>query len=141
MNLSKKNVLLTIEYERPNLGDLPFLPNVKGNLTGSCTKLTETSFDLIFKDMVKAQDDILYSPSQDVNTIEDGYAIFDASLVFEDHNDRWTATVFVKNIATNSTLLQSSPTILLFAEWLQHRYGRDAARALVLKCVTGGSKQ
>ena len=57
------------------------------------------AFDMVLKGMVRAQDEVLYSLSQDEYTIEDSYAIFDASVVFQGHSDHWDATLFVKNIA------------------------------------------
>ncbi|MDE0952251.1 MAG: TonB-dependent receptor [Halioglobus sp.] len=115
-------------------GDLPFSPEWKGNLAASYTVPLEGSFDLIFKSMVRAQDEIQYSLSQDVNTIEDGYAVFDASVVFQDHSDRWTATVFVKNIADKfyaSAILPNNPNIAPNA--YNHRYGKDAGRTFGLE--------
>ena len=115
-------------------GDLPFSPKWKGNLAASYSVPLEGSFDLIFKSMVRAQDEIQYSLSQDVNTIEDGYAIFDASVVLQDHSDRWTATVFVKNIANKfyaSAILPNNPNILPNA--YNHRYGKDAGRTFGLE--------
>ncbi|MCP5195151.1 MAG: TonB-dependent receptor [Pseudomonadales bacterium] len=110
-------------------GDLPFSPKWKGNLAASYTVPLEGSFDMVFKSMVRAQDEIQYSLSQDVNTIENGYAIYDASVVLQDHSDRWTATVFVKNIADKfyaSSIQPNNPNIL--PNGYNHRYGKDAGR-------------
>lgn len=110
-------------------GELPFAPKWKGNLAASYTVPLDGSFDLILKTMVRAQDEVQYSLSQDAHTIEDGYAIYDASVVFEDHSDRWRATVFVKNIGDTfyaSSIQPNNPNIL--PNGYNHRYGKDARR-------------
>jgi iron complex outermembrane receptor protein len=115
-------------------GDLPFSPDWKGNLAASYTLILDGPFNLVFKGMVRAQDEIQYSLSQDVNTIEDGYAIYDASVVFQDHSDRWTATVFVKNIADKfyaSSIQPNNPNLL--PNGYNHRYGKDAGRTFGLE--------
>ena len=53
---------------------------------------------MVFNGLLRAQDDVLNSITQDENTILDSYAIFDASVIIADQNDRWEATVLVKNI-------------------------------------------
>jgi iron complex outermembrane receptor protein len=115
-------------------GDLPFSPKWKGNLAASYFVSLEGTFDLTFRGMVRAQDEIQYSLSQDANTIEDGYAIFDASVMLEDHSDRWTATVFVKNIADKfyaSSIQPNNPNLVPNA--YNHRYGKDAGRTFGLE--------
>lgn len=110
-------------------GELPFSPDWKGNIMASYLISLDGTFDLVLKGMVRAQDKIQYSLSQDTHTIEDGYAIWDGSLVLEDHSDRWTATVFVKNIADKfyaSSIQPNNPNILPNA--YNHRYGKDAGR-------------
>lgn len=110
-------------------GDLPFSPDWKGTLGASYTVPLEGPFDVILKGMVRAQDEVQYSLSQDVNTIEDGYTIFDASIVLQDHDDRWTAMLFVKNIADEfyaSSIESNNPQIL--PNGYNHRYGKDAGR-------------
>jgi|GEM_PF-6248841 len=46
---------------------------------------------------MRAQDDILYSLSQDRFTEFDSYEIFDFSVMAIDKDNRWNATVYVKN--------------------------------------------
>lgn len=115
-------------------GDLPFSPEWKGNLAASYTVPLDGSFDLILKSMVRAQDEVQYTLSQDVNTIEDGYAIFDASVVLQDHSDRWTATVFVKNIADKfyASSIQAN-NLNILPNGYNHRYGKDAGRTFGLE--------
>jgi len=79
-------------------GDLPFSPDWKASLTAAYTWSTGSSFDMVFKGSVRAQDEMQYSLTQDENTIGDSYAILDASVSFEDQSDHWEATVFVKNL-------------------------------------------
>jgi len=54
--------------------------------------------------------------------------------VLQDHSDRWTATVFVKNIADKfyaSSIQPNNPNILPNA--YNHRYGKDAGRTYGLE--------
>jgi iron complex outermembrane receptor protein len=110
-------------------GDLPFSPDWKGSVSASYTVPLQGSFDMVFKGMVRAQDEVLYSLSQDRYTVEDSYAIVDASVVFEGHSDQWSATVFVKNIADDfyaSSIQPNNPNIL--PNGYNHRYGKEAGR-------------
>jgi len=79
-------------------GDLPFSPDWKASLTAAYTWDTGNAFDMVFKGSVRAQDEVQFSLTQDEYSIADSYAILDASVSFEDHSDRWEATVFVKNL-------------------------------------------
>ncbi len=110
-------------------GDLPFSPDWKASLTASYVLALDASFDVVFKGSVRAQDDVLYSITQDENTIEDSYSIFDASVVFESHSDRWDATLFVKNIGDEfyASGIVSAPSALL-PNGYNHRYAKLAGR-------------
>ena len=79
-------------------GDLPYSPDWKANLTAAYTWARESAFDVVFIGMARGQDEVLYSLSQDEGTIGDSYWVYDASVILQDHSDRWEATVFVKNL-------------------------------------------
>lgn len=79
-------------------GDLPYSPDWKGNVAAAYTWRRDDLFDVVFIGMARGQDDVLYSLSQDEDTIGDSYWIFDASVAFKDHRDHWQATLFVKNL-------------------------------------------
>lgn len=112
-------------------GDLPFSPDWKVNLAVSYFLDTglDRSFDVSLKGSVRAQDDVQFSLSQDENTIQDTYAIFDASVVFQDRDDQWQATLFVKNIFDEfyaSSINANNPNIL--PNGYNHRYAKLAER-------------
>lgn len=109
-------------------GDLPFSPDWKVSLAASYI-VPMSGFDMVFKGSVRAQDDVQYSLAQDENAIQDGYAIFDASVVFEDQSDRWEATVFVKNIGDEfyATSIRSSNAAIVPNAY-SHRYAKLARR-------------
>ena len=79
-------------------GDLPYTPKWKGNLTATYTWTRESLFDVLFIAAMHGQDEVQYSLSQDDYTIGDSYSIFDASIVFQDHSDKWEATLYAKNL-------------------------------------------
>ena len=115
-------------------GDLPYSPDWKASLTASYILPLDNSFDVVLKGSVRAQDEVLYSLTQDEYTIEDSYSIFDASVVFEDHSDRWDATVFVKNIGDEfyASAIISAPTFAL-PNGYNHRYSKRAGRTYGLE--------
>lgn len=115
-------------------GDLPFSPDWKASLTASYTLALDTSFDMLFKGSVRAQDDVQYSLTQDENTIGDDYAIFDASLVLEDHNDQWDTTLFVKNLTDQfyASAIESNNAAIV-ANGYNHRYSKLAGRTYGLE--------
>ena len=115
-------------------GDLPFSPDWKGNLAASYFVPLQGSFDMVLKGSVRAQDDVLYSLSQDRYTVEDSYAIFDASIVFQGHSDQWDATLFVKNIADEfyaSSINPNNPQLL--PNGYNHRYSKQSGRTYGLE--------
>jgi iron complex outermembrane receptor protein len=115
-------------------GDLPFSPKWKANLTASYILALDNSFDVVLKGSVRAQDEVLYSLTQDENTIQDGYSIFDASVVFEDHSDRWDATIFVKNIGDEfyaSSIFSNNAAFL--PNGYNQRYSKLAGRTYGLE--------
>lgn len=79
-------------------GDLPYSPDWKLTLTSAYTWHRDSLFDLVFIGTIQAQDEVLYDISQDENMIADSYATLDLSVKFEGHHDRWTSTLFVKNV-------------------------------------------
>jgi outer membrane receptor protein involved in Fe transport len=89
---------------------------------------------MVLKGSVRAQDDVLYSLSQDRYTVEDSYAIFDASIVFQGHSDQWDATLFVKNIADEfyaSSINPNNPQLL--PNGYNHRYSKQSGRTYGLE--------
>jgi iron complex outermembrane receptor protein len=115
-------------------GDLPFSPDWKLNLTASYFWARERAFNLEFKGSVRAQDEVQYSLTQDQYTIEDGYTVLDASLVFESHSDRWDATLFVKNLTDKfyaSSIQANNPSIL--PNGYTQRYAKVAERSYGLE--------
>ena len=115
-------------------GDLPFSPDWKGSVAATYTLPLDGSFDVLFKGMVRAQDEVQYSLSQDDNTIEDGYAIFDASVVFQSHSDHWNVTLFVKNIADDFYASSIQPNnVRILPNGYNHRYGKEAGRTYGLE--------
>ena len=79
-------------------GDLPYSPDWKLTLTSAYTWERDELFDVVFTGTVQAQDEVLYDISQDENMVADGYATLDLSVKFKDHEDRWSSTLFVKNV-------------------------------------------
>ena len=79
-------------------GDLPYSPDWKLTLTSAYTWERDSSFDVVFIGTVQAQDELLYDISQDKNMVADSYATLDLSVRLDDHNDRWSSTLFVKNV-------------------------------------------
>ncbi len=79
-------------------GDLPYSPDWKFTLTSAYTWKRENLFDLVFIGTVQGQDEVLYDISQDENFIADSYTTLDLSVKFKGHNDRWSSTLFVKNV-------------------------------------------
>ena len=80
-------------------GDLPFSPEWKVNLAAAYTIPLQTGFDVVLRGMVRSQDDVQFSMTQDENTILDGYTVVDASIALLDQGGRWDATLYVKNVA------------------------------------------
>ena len=115
-------------------GDLPFSPDWKVNLSATYTFFLDRGFDLDVIGSMRAQDDVLYSLSQDENTIEDSYAIFDTSLVLADHDDHWRATLFVKNVFDKfyvNSIQGNNGNIL--PNGYNHRYDKLAERTYGLE--------
>ena len=110
-------------------GNLPYSPDWKLNVAANYTFFLDSGFDIELIGAVRAQDDVLYSITQDKNTIEDGYTIFDASLIIKDHDNRWRATLFVQNLTDKfyALAIQSSNPNLL-PNGYTHIYSRQAER-------------
>jgi iron complex outermembrane receptor protein len=114
-------------------GDMPRSPDWKANLTASYF-VPLNSLDIVFIASARAQDEVLHSLSQDENQIEDSYAIFDASVVFTDQNDRWGATAFVKNIGDKFYVSSiNSYSQVFLANGYSHRYPKVAGRTYGLE--------
>ncbi len=110
-------------------GDLPFSPDWKASLTASYAIPFDGDFNMTLRGSVRAQDDVLYSLSQDEFTEADGYAIFDAALVFRGQRDTWDATVFVKNIADKFHELSiQANNFNILPNGYNHRFAKQARR-------------
>lgn len=115
-------------------GDLPFSPDWKVNLSASYTFYRDSGFDVELIGFMRAQDDVQYSITQDDNTIQDSYAVFDASVVLSDHDERWRATAFVKNIADEfyaSSIFSNNAALL--PNGYNHRYDKNSERTYGLE--------
>ena len=115
-------------------GDLPFSPDWKINLAASYFLDVSDAFEVALKASVRAQDDVQFSLSQDENTIQNSYAIFDASVVLSDRDEHWQATLFVKNLTDKfyATAIGSNNAILL-PNGYSHRYSKLAERTFGLE--------
>lgn len=79
--------------------DLAFSPDWRFNIHGSYRlPLDAIPFDTTVAAFYRAQDDILFEPSQDPNTIQDSYGVLDLSLTLSDKEDRFSVSGFVKNV-------------------------------------------
>lgn len=110
-------------------GDLPFSPDWKINLSATYSLFLDSGFDVDFIGMMRAQDDELYSITQDEFTVGDSYTVFDASVVFRDHDDQWRATLFVKNLTDEfyvRSIEANNPNIL--PNGYNHRYSKQSER-------------
>ena len=80
-------------------GDLPSTPEWKFTLAASyLIPLQSMPFDLSVNGNYRYQDEVQYTIEQDQYTTEDDYGILDLSLVALDHEDRYTLTLFAKNV-------------------------------------------
>jgi iron complex outermembrane recepter protein len=80
-------------------GELPYSPDWKLTLAANYfVAVEEMPFDVILNANFRAQDDVQLSIDQDVYQRQDSYEILDLSLRLQDKDDRYTATLFVKNV-------------------------------------------
>jgi iron complex outermembrane receptor protein len=78
--------------------DLPFSPDWKVTLAANYViPLAGQSFDIILKGNFLAQDDVQLSVDQDRYQKQDAYEILDLSVMLRDKDDRYSASLFVKN--------------------------------------------
>ncbi|MDZ7781649.1 MAG: TonB-dependent receptor [Halioglobus sp.] len=115
-------------------GDLPFSPDWKLNLAATYSFFPRDGLRLDVTGSMRAQDEVQYSITQDENTIEDRYAIFNASAALADTEDRWRATVFVKNLTDRfyaDAIVANNPAIL--PNGYNHRYSKMAERTYGLE--------
>ena len=76
---------------------LPNSPDLKFNLTGDLEVPFGTRFKFGARSTVSYQSGVNFSLAQDPNTVQEGYALVDASVRFGDVDDRWLLSLFVKN--------------------------------------------
>ncbi len=79
-------------------GEMPFSPDWKASVTAQYTIETGGNFNVVLQTSIRAQDDVLFSLSQDENTRQDGYEIVDVAVQLQDTEDRWSANLYVKNV-------------------------------------------
>lgn len=80
-------------------GDLPFTPDWKVSLMAVYTLPLESQpFDVVFRANFTAQDDVIYSISQDDRATQDGYELVDVEVELQSNSQRWSASAFVKNV-------------------------------------------
>lgn len=79
-------------------GDLANSPDLKFNLTGDFEALLGSGLKFGARSTLTYQSEVNFSLAQDPNTIQNGYALVDASLRLGDADDRWTASLFIKNL-------------------------------------------
>lgn len=80
-------------------GRLPFTPDWKLNLMAAYTLPIESQpFDVVLRASFTAQDDVIYSISQDERTFQDGYELVDVEVMLVGEDDRWTLSAYVKNL-------------------------------------------
>ncbi|MAT95468.1 MAG: TonB-dependent receptor [Halioglobus sp.] len=110
-------------------GELPYTPEWKGNLTASYFWTRDSLFDVVFIGAMHGQDEVQYSLAQDKYAIGDAYTIFDASVVFKDHSERWEATLFVKNLTDEFYVANiRSMNGVFIPNAYQHTYSNAAER-------------
>ena len=79
-------------------GEMPFSPDWKLNIGVSyLTPLQSMPFDIDWRANFRAQDDILFAIDQDVNLRQEAYEILDLSITLRDKEDRYTASLLIKN--------------------------------------------
>jgi iron complex outermembrane receptor protein len=109
-------------YQDLSNQDLPQSPDWKMNLTVDyAIDLPSQGFDLIARAAYRAQDDVQFDISQDSNTIQDAYGVLDLAMTLTDKQDRYSATVFVKNALDEHyvTGIYSLPAVLLPGGYMQ----------------------
>lgn len=115
-------------------GDLPHSPDWKLNLNAAYTWNRDSLFDVVFVGSVQSRDEILYSLSQDENTVGDELTLVDLSARLRSHSDTWDATFFIKNATDEfySTAIVSLPEVLLANGYL-HRIPKQHERTFGLE--------
>ncbi|MBK6740786.1 MAG: TonB-dependent receptor [Haliea sp.] len=109
---------------------MPQSPDWKLNVALDYTiDLPSQGFDLVARAGYRAQDDVQFDIAQDANTIQDSYGLLDLSMTMADKQDRYSATLFVKNALDKSyvTSISSLPSALLpggYVQFLPKTYER-----------------
>lgn len=115
-------------------GDLPHSPDWKVNLTTAYTWNRDSLFDVVFLSTVTARDEVLYSLSQDENTIGDELTLLDLSARLRSHSETWDATLFIKNATDEfyETAIGSLPDVFLANGYI-HRVPKEHERTYGLE--------
>lgn len=80
-------------------GELPFSPDWKFNIAANYVVPLENSpVDLVLKANFRMQDDVQLSIDQDENQSQEAYEILDTSIQVRDKDNRYSASLFVKNV-------------------------------------------
>ncbi len=84
-------------------GDLTNAPDWKVNVNGRYDLVLDNApFDVFLVGAYRWQDEVQFSITQNPNTVQDSYGVFDASIGVTSKDERYTATVFVKNLFDES---------------------------------------
>ena len=78
--------------------ELPNAPDLKLNVTGDLEVPLGTGLVIGARSTVTYQSEVNFSLAQNPNTVQDGYALVDASVRLADEDDRWRVSLFVKNL-------------------------------------------
>ena len=76
-----------------NAPDIRLVTNARYDLV-----LPDTPFDLFLQADYRWQDEVQFSVTQNPETVQDSYGVFDLAIGGQDTEERITATVFVKNL-------------------------------------------
>lgn len=80
-------------------GELPYSPDWKFNIAANyVVPLDSQPVDIVLKANFRMQDDVQLSIDQDENQQQEAYEILDASIQLRDKDDRYSASLFVKNV-------------------------------------------
>ena len=86
-------------------------PEWSGNVALDYETFVGTGYRIVGHGDVAARSKVNFSPNGNPNTIQDGYAVLNASLGFGDEDATWTVTAFCRNCANQRyvTFIESNP--------------------------------
>ncbi|MGP1354466.1 MAG: TonB-dependent receptor [Parasphingopyxis sp.] len=108
---------------------LPFAPEYRVLLNGRYEAPISNSLEAFVQASMRFQSEVQFGLDQNPNTIQDGYAIVDATIGIGDIDDDFTVSLFVRNLFdTNYAALIFQDPLLTGAVNLQQFRPRDADR-------------